>query len=491
MKQSVSVWKILDISRVLNIIFLAPFYSKEDGNMKSAGGMIIKAGIVSCLLMSLMMVCGWSVSAQEGRNSVSLPVPDLPAGMKGDGKTDLKVDVLFLLDNSGSMIANDPKFITREVVTDFLMNLKEGFRVGMITFDQEAILIEALSSIDTVADGERFMKSLARIDYKGQFTNTPAGVERAVYELKSNGREDAEKIIILLTDGIVDTGNKEQDIAGEEWLGDQLAMDCKKAGIRVFGIAFTEMADFRLIQTIALKTEGEYFRAFNSEDIPAVFDKIDRIISKPRQEVPRANVAKTEPVQIKPIIIQQSVPTPPQAETANKVFNPVPLLLSGLIIIVIFIVVLIYLKKNREFSVGQPKTEWVGGGVLQEPPKGQAELIDTENVVTETDLSIPITSKTVKIGRDESNDIVIPKDSISSLHATIEYRNGYYYLEDHRSTNGTRLNNMKVKENTPMRLKSGDKIQLAIFEFRFLMPEMAPYGETVMIQSNTEPQLKP
>ena len=50
---------------------------------------------------------------------------------------------------------------------------------------------------------------------------------------------------------------------------------------------------------------------------------------------------------------------------------------------------------------------------------------------------------------------------------------------------------MKVKENTPMRLKSGDKIQLAIFEFRFLMPEMAPYGETVMIQSNTEPQLKP
>ena len=126
----------------------------------------------------------------------------------------------------------------------------------------------------------------------------------------------------------------------------------------------------------------------------------------------------------------------------------------------------------------------------QEPLKGEAELIDTENVVTETELSIPIDKKVVKIGRDDSNDIVIPRDSISSLHATIEYRNGCYYLEDHRSTNGTRLNDVKIKVNTPMRLKSGDKIQFAVYGFRFSMPEMAPYGETVMIQTNTEPNLK-
>ena len=459
--------------------------------MKSAGKLTLKSGILSYLVLSLLMVFGWGVFAQEGKAPDSPSVPALAAGMEDSTNKTLMVDVLFLLDNSGSMIANDPKFITREVVTNFLMNLKEGFRVGMVIFDQDATLIEALSDIDAVADAERFMKSLARIDYKGQFTNTPSGLERAIYELKSNGRENAEKIIILLTDGIVDTGNKEQDIAGEAWLRDQLAMDCKKAGIRVFGIAFTEMADFRLIQTIALKTEGEYFRAFNSEDIPAVFDKIERTISTVREEAPRAHTVEAEPVQIKPIIIRRAVPSPPQAETVNNIFNSGSLLLSGLIIIVIAVVVLIYLKKNREFSGEKETQEGVGALPPQEPPKGQAELIDTENVVTETDLSIPISSKVVKIGRDESNDIIIPKDSISSLHATIEYRNGYYYLEDHRSTNGTRLNNMKIKENTPMRLKSGDKIQLAIFEFRFLMPEMAPYGETVMIQSNTEPHFKP
>jgi hypothetical protein len=449
--------------------------------MKFVGKGILNTGVMICLAMSLLMVFAGDVFAQDGEVS----------GMQGGANNALMVDVIFLLDNSGSMIGNDPQFITRDVVTKFLMNLKEGFRVGMVTFDQEATLIESLSSIGTAADAERFLKSLDRIDYRGQFTNTPAGMERAIYELKSNGREKAEKIIILLTDGIVDTGNKEQDTAGEEWLRDQLAMDCKKAGIRVFGVAFTEMADFRLIQTIALKTEGEYFRTFKSEDIPAVFEKIDRIISTPKEKkVPPEPVAKKEPIQIKPIIIQQPVSPPAPAASVNKIFNPFPLLLSGLIIIVIVVVILIYLNKKREFKGGQTMQRSAEALPSQEPPKGQAELIDTENVVSETDLSIPIENKIVRIGRDDSNDIVIPKDSISSLHATIEYRNGYYYLEDHRSTNGTRLNDLKVKENTPMRLKSGDKIQLAVYEFRFLMPEMAPYGETVMIQSNTEPQLK-
>ena len=434
--------------------------------MISAGKAILKIGILSCLVVSLIMVGGLSALAQKDDAPDTPSMKEPAAGMKDDAAETMKVDVLFVLDNSGSMIANDPQFITREVVTKFLVNLKENFRVGMVIFDKDATLIESLSGIDTAADAERFLKSLDKITYKGQFTNTPTGVERAVYELKSNGREDAEKIIILLTDGIVDTGRKEQDIAGEAWLRDQLAMDCKKAGIRVFGIAFTESADFRLIQTIALKTEGEYFRAFNSADIPAVFEKIDRIISTPR-ETAAPQVVKTEPVTIKPIIIQQPVSPPPPVETVKTLFNPVPLLLSGIIVIVIVVLVLIYLNKNRRLTGGQALQKSAEAFPSQDPPKGQAELIDAENVVNETDLSIPIEKKVVKIGRDDSNDIVIPRDSISSLHATLEYRNGYYYLEDHRSTNGTRLNSKRVKENTPMRLKSGDKIQFAIYEFRF------------------------
>ncbi len=450
--------------------------------MVSAAKVILKVSLLICLAFAILMITPSSwILAQDTSNAGN--VPDT------NSQNELKVDVVFVLDNSGSMITNDPQFITREVVTNFLMNVHDQFRVGMVTFDSGASLIEPLSSIESDPDTERFLKSLEKINYKGQFTNTPVGVERAIYELKSNGRDGAEKIIILLTDGIVDTGNKAQDVAGEEWLKDQLSLECKQAGIRVFGIAFTEAADFRLIQTLALKTDGEYFRTFSSAEIPKVFEKIEKIISQPK-EVTAEPKPTPEPKPV-PIIIKQQVPVPVQATTEQPASSPVPLLLTGLIIIVLVVVFLVYLNKKRDFPGMKTQPGQVDQLPVQsqDPPKGQAELIDADNVISETRLSLPIEKHVVKIGRDNSNDIVIPKDSISSLHATIEYRNGYYYLEDHRSTNGTRLNEAKVKENTPMRLKSGDKIQFAVYEFRFLMPEMAPYGETVIVQSGTEPDL--
>ena len=47
--------------------------------------------------------------------------------------------------------------------------------------------------INTPEAVARFLKSVDRIDFKGKFTNTPAGVERAIYELKTHGRKDARR----------------------------------------------------------------------------------------------------------------------------------------------------------------------------------------------------------------------------------------------------------------------------------------------------------
>ncbi len=450
--------------------------------MSAAIKVILKISLLAYLASAILLTStAVYVSAQEKMEAGNSPA------LKSQAEP--KVDVVFALDNSGSMITNDPQFITREVVTEFLLNLQNQFRVGMVIFDSGASLIEPLSGISVATDADRFLKSLKKINYKGQYTNTPVGVERAMYELKTNGREEAEKIIILLTDGIVDTGNEDQDAAGEEWLKDHLALECKQAGIRVFGIAFTEAADFRLIQTLALKTGGEYFRTFSNAEIPKVFEKIKKIITKPTIVLKDTKPApKPKP---EPISIQKQAPAAPQTGAKTQTLNPVPLVLTGVIIIVLVVVILVYLNKKREFTGLQAQPGQIDQLPIQsqDPPQGQAELIDADNIISQTRLSLPIDKQVVKIGRDNSNDIEIPKDSISSLHATIEFRNGYYYLEDHRSTNGTRLNDDKVKENTPMRLKSGDKIQFSVYEFRFLLPEMAPYGETVIVQRNTKPEM--
>jgi len=91
------------------------------------------------------------------------------------------------------------------------------------------------------------------------------------------------------------------------------------------------------------------------------------------------------------------------------------------------------------------------------------------------------------VGRDETNDITIPRDTVSSFHATIDHREGYYWVEDHRSTNGTRLNGVTLAANEPAQLKSGDRIDFANYEFRFLIPDQLPSGRTILLGGSSLP----
>jgi hypothetical protein len=320
------------------------------------------------------------------------------------------------------------------------------------------------------------------IDFKGKFTNSPAGIERAVYELKTNGRPQAEKIIIFLTDGIVDTGNKSQDREKEKWLQEDLTQDSKKSGIRIFGIAFTDNADFRLIQTLALRTEGEYFRVFEVGDLQMVFTKIKKTVAKPHvvtTDIPLAATKTVQPKKQQPLKEKQRETRPVLFGKQNTLLF---LLLSG-IVIVLGLTVLGFVARRRKAHSTRPGATQGTAERLSDsgPPMPQAVLLDVGKAVSPESLTLPLNKDVLRIGRDKGNDIIISRETVSSFHAAIEYKDGYFYLEDLRSTNGTRLNNDKLRHNEPVRLKSGDRIDFSIHEFRFLIPDQTPLGETVRV----------
>ena len=61
------------------------------------------------------------------------------------------------------------------------------------------------------------------------------------------------------------------------------------------------------------------------------------------------------------------------------------------------------------------------------------------------------------VGRRETNDICIKDSSLSGLHCTlIRTESGSYILRDNDSTNGTRINNIPIREQE---LKDSDIIQ--------------------------------
>ena len=188
-------------------------------------------------------------------------------------------DVVLVLDNSSSMKKNDPEFLTRLAVQKFFDQIGNESRVALLLFDQEVRLLMPLTPLDEVSR-VNFLRSLNQVDYQGLYTYSPAAIERAIRELKVNGRPEADRSIVFMTDGVVDTGNQAMDITKSERLRDDLAAEAAEHGIRVFGIAFSDSANLLFIQSLSKRTSGEYFRAFSGADIEGVFQRITRILAR-------------------------------------------------------------------------------------------------------------------------------------------------------------------------------------------------------------------
>lgn len=69
------------------------------------------------------------------------------------------------------------------------------------------------------------------------------------------------------------------------------------------------------------------------------------------------------------------------------------------------------------------------------------------------------------MGRADSADIHVEDPFASSVHARIFGRNGFMYVEDMGSTNGTYLNGRQLRK--PEQLKPADKIRIGDSEYSY------------------------
>jgi len=416
-----------------------------------------------------------------------LAVGLLPGNSPAAGGEGL-ADVVLVIDNSGSMRKNDPRFLTPKAVNTFLDRLPDSTRVGMVLFDQRARLLRPLSELADPTARQQLAASLDKVDYRGKFTDSAAGIERAVYELKNAGRAAARKSIIFLTDGIVDTGNRQKDAELTHWLKTDLTAECNAAGIRILGIAFTENADFPLIQALASRTGGTYYRATRPEDIAGVLDRIQALLPPPEPE-PEPSVAPAAPE--KETVMPAADPKPPEKQADSSLTQPAAQhngarsfwkFYLPLVLIIFLLMGLVAVLVFKLFSL----PTWLGGrkntpaplpGMPNAtPPEWELQDLNTIGGIHRFD------KRRATVGRDDENDLTLPSPTISNLHAVIEYREGAFFLEDQRSTNGTRLNDHQVAANKPVRLKSGDRIGFANLVFKFIRLDQIVSGDTVMLE---------
>ena len=129
--------------------------------------------------------------------------------------------------------------------------------------------------------------------------------------------------------------------------------------------------------------------------------------------------------------------------------------LVGILVSALGVLVIAYIRKGRK-DMGQESTP-------------EAYLVDVNRATDKREYKIK--NKVTTIGRMGGKDVnlCIAKNTISSSHAQIEYRNSKFYLTDLRSRNGTYLNNEKEKVASEVYIRDGDIITFDEYIFKFVV----------------------
>lgn len=199
------------------------------------------------------------------------------------------IDIVMALDISGSMLAKDFKpnrlEAAKEVATEFIEG-RPTDRIGLVIFSGESFTQCPITTDHSV------LKNLFKDIKMGMIEDGTAigmGLATAVNRLKTS--EAKSKVIILLTDGVNNTGAIAPITAAE--MAKEFGIRVYTVGVGAKGKALAPVAmmpngeyyydyvdviiDEALLQQISNMTNGKYFRATNNEKLHQIYSEIDKM----------------------------------------------------------------------------------------------------------------------------------------------------------------------------------------------------------------------
>jgi len=205
-------------------------------------------------------------------------------------KTNKGIDIVMAIDVSSSMLAQDLKpsrlKALKRVASDFIDD-RVSDRIGLVVYAGESYTLTPITS-----DKNIIKSSLSEIQYQGLIEDGTAigmGLATSVNRLKDSRAKS--KVIILLTDGVNNSGFIDPKIASE--LAAEYKIKTYTIGIGSNGMAKAPIGilpngsfqygmtkveiDEKLLETIADVTGGQYFRATDNEKLAQIYSVINKL----------------------------------------------------------------------------------------------------------------------------------------------------------------------------------------------------------------------
>jgi Ca-activated chloride channel family protein len=204
-------------------------------------------------------------------------------------KTTRGIDIVMAIDVSASMLAKDLKPNRLEALKNVaikFVNQRPNDRIGIVVYAGESFTQTPITSDKTI------VKNTIRKIKWGQINDGTAigmGLGSAVNRLKDSKAKS--KVIILLTDGVNNTGFVDPKTATE--LAKELNIKVYTIGLGTNGTALFPVAkdlygklifrnapveiDEDLLKYIAKETGGQYFRATGNKKLESIYNEINKL----------------------------------------------------------------------------------------------------------------------------------------------------------------------------------------------------------------------
>ncbi len=213
-------------------------------------------------------------------------------------KTTRGIDIVIAIDVSASMLAKDLKpnrlEALKKVAAAFIKG-RPNDRIGLVEYAGESYTKTPITS-----DKNIVLRSLNEIRYNTIIEGGTAigmGLATSVNRLKDSRAKS--KVIILLTDGVNNSGSINPKIASE--LAVEFGIKTYTIGLGTNGMALSPVAikpngsfqyartpveiDEALLKEIAQVTGGKYFRATNNKKLEAIYDEINKLEKTEVEEI--------------------------------------------------------------------------------------------------------------------------------------------------------------------------------------------------------------
>ncbi|MCG9971111.1 vWA domain-containing protein [Christiangramia crocea] len=200
------------------------------------------------------------------------------------------IDIVMAIDVSASMLARDlqpNRLDALKAVAEEFVRDRPGDRIGLVVYAGESFTKTPITSDKSIV-----LDALEDIEYNDVLENGTAigsGLATAVNRLKDSEAES--KVIILLTDGVNNSGFIDPNTASE--LAVEFGIKVYTIGVGSNGTALSPVAilpngrfqfgnvqveiDEDLLKEIASSTGGKYFRATDNEKLQEIYAEIDSL----------------------------------------------------------------------------------------------------------------------------------------------------------------------------------------------------------------------